>query len=67
MVEPVGKLDIAQAILALKNLKNLRNNVGIVFKSLTEGIGLQFGQDNKESKFLAEVQHQLVAVQTSVK
>lgn len=67
MSEPIGKLDVAQATSALKSLKNLRNNVGIVFQSLTEGIGLQFGQDSKESKFLAELQHQLVSVQTSVK
>lgn len=67
MSEPVGKLDVAQANFALKSLKNLRNNVGIVFQNLTEGIGLQFGQDSKESKFLADLQHQLVSVQTSVK
>lgn len=67
MGEQSGKLDVAQATAALKYLKTLRNNVGTVFQSLTEGIGLQSGQDSKESKFVAELQQQLVAVQTSVK
>lgn len=67
MGEQAGKIDVAQATAALKHLKTLRNNVGTVFQSLTEGIGLQSGQDSKESKFVAELQQQLVAVQTSVK
>lgn len=61
------KLDIAQATVALKSLRSLRNNVGTLFNSLTEGIGLQSGQDSKESRFIAELQQQLVTVQTGVK
>ncbi len=67
MADQSSKLDVAQATAALKNLKALRNNVGTVFQSLTEGIGLQSGQDSRESKFVAELQQQLVAVQTSVR
>ena len=62
-----SKLDIAQATAALKSLRSLRNNVGTLFNSLIEGIGLQSGQDSKESKFVAELQQQLVTVQTGVK
>lgn len=61
------KLDIAQATSALKSLRALRNNVGTLFNSLTEGIGLQSGQDSKESRFIAELQQQLVTVQSGVK
>merc|ERR1712137_161185 len=62
-----GKFDVGQAVLALKALKTLRSNVGVVFQSLSDGIGAQYGHENKESKFVTELQHQLVAVQTSVK
>lgn len=67
MADHSGKLDIVQATVALKSLRALRNNVGTLFHSLTEGIGLQSGQDSKESKFVAELQQQLVTVQTGVK
>lgn len=67
MADHSNKLDIAQATAALKSLRSLRNNVGTLFHSLAEGIGLQSGQDSKESKFVAELQQQLVIVQTGVK
>lgn len=67
MSEPSGKLDVASATAALKQLKALRNNVGAIFQSLVDGMGLQTGQDSKESKFVAELQQQLSSVQTSVR
>lgn len=67
MSDQAGKLDVASATVALKQLRALRNNVGNVFQSLIEGLGLQSGQDSKESKFVAELQQQLVSVQTSVR
>lgn len=67
MADHSSKLDIVQATAALKSLRSLRNNVGTLFHSLTEGIGLQLGQDSKESRFVAELQQQLVTVQSGVK
>jgi mediator of RNA polymerase II transcription subunit 27 len=67
MADHSSKLDIVQATAALKSLRSLRNNVGTLFHSLTEGIGLQSGQDSKESRFVAELQQQLVTVQSGVK
>lgn len=67
MADHSNKLDVVQATAALKSLRALRNNVGTLFHSLTEGIGLQLGLDSKESKFVAELQQQLVTVQTGVK
>jgi mediator of RNA polymerase II transcription subunit 27 len=67
MSEPSGKLDVASATAALKQLKALRNNVGAIFQSLVDGMGLQSGQDSKESKFVTELQQQLSSVQTSVR
>ena len=61
------KFDVSQVVGTLKALKSLRNNVGVVFQSLTDGIGLQYGQESRETKFVGELQHQLVAVQTSVR
>ena len=59
-----SKLDIAQATAALKSLRSLRNNVGTLFNSLSEGINLQSGQEGKGSKFV--LRQQLVTVQTGV-
>lgn len=67
MSEPSGKLDVTSATAALKQLKALRNNVGAIFQSLVDGMGLQSGQDSKESKFVTELQQQLSSVQTSVR
>ena len=67
MAEQATKFDVGQAAVALKALKNLRNNVGTLFQTLTDGIGLQYGQDGRESRFVSELQQQMGVVQSSVK
>ena len=73
MADQGGKIDIATATNTLKTLKNLRNNVGVLFQNLTDGIGTH-GQESKEAKesskegkFVSELQHLLVSVQTSLR
>lgn len=52
---------------ALSSLKVLRSNVGQVFYSLANGIRAEHGEENKETKYLTELQELLSTVGTNLR
>lgn len=47
---------------ALTAIKVLRSSVGQVFDSLANGLGAEHGEENREIKYLAELQDLLTVV-----
>lgn len=52
---------------ALSALKVLRSSVGQVFYSLANGIRADHGEENKENKYLLELQELLTTVGTNLR
>lgn len=52
---------------ALSSLKVLRSNVGQVFYSLANGVRAEHGEENKETKYLTELQELLTTVGTNLR
>lgn len=52
---------------ALTAIKVLRSNVGQVFESLGNGLRAEHGEENKESKYLFELQELLTTVNLNLR
>lgn len=52
---------------SLAAIKVLRSSVGQVFDSLGNGIRADHGEENKETKYLAELQEQLTAINVNLR
>lgn len=61
------KLKMEQIQTALGALKVLRSGVGQVFYSLANGIRAEHGEENKENKYLSELQDLLTTVGTNLR
>lgn len=59
------KMEQLQA--ALTAIKVLRSNVGQVFDSLGNGLRAEHGDENKESKYLLELQELLTTVNLNLR
>ncbi|XP_020286260.1 mediator of RNA polymerase II transcription subunit 27 [Pseudomyrmex gracilis] len=67
---PVLKLlqyKMEQLQTALSSIKVLRSNVGQVFESLANGLRAEHGEENKESKYLLELQELLTTVNVNLR
>ena len=56
-----------QLQIALSALKVLRSSVGQVFHSLANGVGAENEEENKENKYLLELQELLSSVGTNLR
>jgi mediator of RNA polymerase II transcription subunit 27 len=56
-----------QLQISLSALKVLRSSVGQVFYSLANGIRADHGEENKENKYLLELQELLTTVGTNLR
>lgn len=52
---------------ALTSIRTLRSNVGQVFISLSNGIRDEHGEENKENKYLLELQEILTTVSQNLR
>lgn len=52
---------------ALTSIRVLRSSVGQVFESLGNGLRAEHGEENKETKYLLELQELLSAVNTNLR
>lgn len=52
---------------ALTSIKVLRSSVGQVFESLANGLRADHGEENKESKYLGELQELLTSVNVNLR
>jgi mediator of RNA polymerase II transcription subunit 27 len=50
------KMDVENLNAALKAVKALRSSVGHVFETLSHGVRADHGEENKETKFILELQ-----------
>lgn len=63
----VNVVNVEQLQNALTSVKVLRSSVGQVFESLANGLRSDHGEENKEAKYLCELQDLLTTVNINLR